>query len=321
MPMQGTYDRLLHRAACISDSQRTNSLSTTVAVIGRLNSAGSASSCEKETPHNSFNEKEDVVVHTTVNEVPLTPSGTESPSTSKVKWPTLLQSPTLYSIPATFSRFWKGEIDREPSWHPSPFQIRPLAGIFAVLVAICSIFASLAILVASDKQPITNWTIPPTVYLAIVAAIANSALHLARSQAIPVSWWYQASRGGSIRVLERQWEVSQSLVRALLHSRHMSLLTIACIATSFVIIDGPLLQRASTVVTTTTTNNATLHLVLPPELPKGYSGYILQHQIWFSKAFWQSSQDWIKNTPIPFNAHGCDGTVRGPMTPHPNSGY
>lgn len=303
--MQGTVGRLLYGSDRASEKQRTNSVATT----GRSNSTTSASSFEKADYHDPFNEKDDGITQSTTD-VPSTPSETELHPARKVSWPTLLRSPTLYSLPPTFSRIWRRELDCEPTWEPSLLQLRPLAGLLGLLVSICCIFASLAILMVSDRQPIDNWPIEPTVYLAIVAAIANSALHLARAQAIPVSWWYQAAQGRTIRVLERQWEVSQSLMRALLHSRHMSLVTIACICTSFVIIDGPLLQRASSVVPATTQSNVTLHVVLPPELPKGFSGFDHDNQIWFSKAFWQSSQEWMKNTAITLSAPECDGTVR-----------
>lgn len=154
-----------------------------------------------------------------------------------------------------------------------------------------------------------SWLVQPTVYLAIFAALANSALRLARAQAIPISWWYHASRGGTIRSLERQWDVSHSLVRAVLYSRHMSILNIACIAASFVIIDGPLLQRASSVVPAMVTSEVNLQLVLPPELPRGFSGTYYHFQVWETKDYWHTSEDWTKDSPISFNAPACNGSV------------
>ena len=156
------------------------------------------------------------------------------------------------------------------SWEPSFFHIRPLSGIVALAVAIACVFVSLIILLVSNNQPVAKWPIKPPVYLAIVTAIANSALALARAQAIPVSWWYRASRGASVRALESHWHTTNTLGGAFLYGK-LSLLTAACIATSFVIIDGPLLQKASTVKLATITNDVTLHLDLRPELPTGIS--------------------------------------------------
>ena len=122
------------------------------------------------------------------------------------------------------------------AWRPNLFQPRAFAGFGGLCVTVCCVLASLAILVTSNKQPVDSWAIEPTVYLAIVAAVANSAVRLARFQAIPISWWYKASRGGTVRALERHWEINNSVIRAIFHSRHMSLLNIACLAGSFVIV-------------------------------------------------------------------------------------
>lgn len=96
------------------------------------------------------------------------------------------------------------------TWHPTFFQIRPLVGITALCATIGCVFASFSILVVSDNQPVSEWPIckllahnppetlyrllrhsreapgsyanagpAPTVYLAIVTAIANGALALA----------------------------------------------------------------------------------------------------------------------------------------------
>ena len=95
-----------------------------------------------------------------------------------------------------------GPRDETPAWRPSLLQLRPLAGCAALSVSATCVFASLAILIVSDGQPIDSWPISPTVYLAIVAAIANSAIRFSRAEAIPISWWYHAYRGGTVRSLE-----------------------------------------------------------------------------------------------------------------------
>ena len=77
---------------------------------------------------------------------------------------------------------------RRLTWRPNFFQPRPFAGIAGLCITVGCVFGSLAILMVSDGQPVESWTIEPTVCLAIVAAIANSALRLARFQAIPISW-------------------------------------------------------------------------------------------------------------------------------------
>ena len=86
---------------------------------------------------------------------------------------------------------WRSRTDsRRLTWRPNIFQPRPFAGIAGLCVTVGCVFTSLAILKASDGQPVDSWAVEPTVYLAIVAAVANSALRLARFQAIPISWYH-----------------------------------------------------------------------------------------------------------------------------------
>ena len=159
-----------------------------------------------------------------------------------------------------------------PEWDPCFLQLRPLAGVAALALAVGCVFGSLIILLVSDGQAVARWTVQPQVYLAIVAAIANSAVVLAFSQAVPISWWYHASRGGSVESLERHWQASNTLLGAIFNGRNISLLTLASIATSLVIVDGPFLQRSSSVITATTDQPITLDVQLPSELPYGFSG-------------------------------------------------
>lgn len=56
-------------------------------------------------------------------------------------------------------------------------------------------------------------------------------------------------------------------VQAVAKLQHLSVLNIACIAAAIVVIDGPLLQRASSVTRATQTTNVTLDLQLLPEIP------------------------------------------------------
>ncbi|KAK3648497.1 hypothetical protein LTR22_013389 [Elasticomyces elasticus] len=126
----------------------------------------------------------------------------------------------------------------EPVWRPSMSSVRPLAGLLALILSISCMFVSLAILLASHEQPVRRWPIQPPVYLAIASAIANVALACARYLAVPIAWWYTASRGNSIRDLERQWEVSQSVALALRHNVRMGFAGFTTIVVALMIIDG-----------------------------------------------------------------------------------
>ena len=99
------------------------------------------------------------------------------------------------------------------TWNPGLFQTRPVAGLLALVVTIASTFLSFTILFASDNTPVGGWGIPPNVCLAIITAIANTAIALAFKEAAPVSWWYSASRGRRVASLERQWWTTHSVIR------------------------------------------------------------------------------------------------------------
>lgn len=71
-------------------------------------------------------------------------------------------------------------------WRPTLLHPRPIVGFAALCVAITCVFGSLAVLKVSNESPVDRWPIQPTVYLAIVTAISNSAIALAWMEAQPV---------------------------------------------------------------------------------------------------------------------------------------
>ena len=96
----------------------------------------------------------------------------------------------------------------------------------------------------------------------------------------------------------------------------MSLLNLACIAAAFAVVDGPFLQRASTVETGSQVKNITIELNLPPELPAGFSGYwqngILTATAGPSDIGWE----WIDNDSIQLSGNGCPGSVSMALLQH-----
>ncbi|KAK3632742.1 hypothetical protein LTR56_016212 [Elasticomyces elasticus] len=198
-------------------------------------------------------------------------------------------------------------------------QWRPILGLLALCIAIGCIFFTLAILIASDDAPVTTWAIQPTVYLAIAAALANSALSSAYAQATPIAWWYRLSRpgGATIRAMERQWQASQSLTRAAGQSQRMTLVIATSMLVAVMIVDGPLLQRASSVVVATQSQVVTLQVTLPPEVPTGFSGYDQYYNLMQSTIAVDVGQNWLAKSPIslevgPRCEGTCTGTVQGP---------
>ena len=90
-------------------------------------------------------------------------------------------------------------------WLPGILKHVPWLGFFALGISISMMAVTIAILATSNKSPVTNWSIQPTVYLAVATAVANFTLQLAFAHGVTISWWYKALRGGTIADLHRYW--------------------------------------------------------------------------------------------------------------------
>ena len=136
-------------------------------------------------------------------------------------------------------------------------------------------------------------------------------------------------KGNTIKGLELEWEAGQSFMRAIIRSvknrQIWSLLTTAGLAVALVVIDGPLLQRASSVKLTTISRNITLDIGISPELPTGFCGTatfprgnwggIINESLTFD--CYSITQAYIRGDPILSNAtcpsgSKCFATVRAP---------
>ena len=161
-------------------------------------------------------------------------------------------------------------------WWPSPYRIRPLSGIAALMISLICIAASLSILLGSRGEPVSSWYFKPTVLLAIATAISNTALNCALAQAAPISFWYKAYKGSTIRDLELEWEAGtmfpRAIIRGFRQGRYFNLLTLSSLVVALVVIDGPLIQRASSVHSAEVTTPILQTMSIASELPDGFSG-------------------------------------------------
>lgn len=74
------------------------------------------------------------------------------------------------------------------TWNTTWKRYGPLSGIAALILALLSLFASFAILYASDGAVTANWKFTPATYLAIFTAIANQAMAYASLQGAVIAW-------------------------------------------------------------------------------------------------------------------------------------
>lgn len=159
------------------------------------------------------------------------------------------------------------------TWKLTIMRFGPLSGLFCICLAMASIIAALGILVGSRNSPTAEWRVEPSAYLAIFTAIANQSMRYACVQGVAIAWWSGALHGSNIKQLHRSWRSGTTVGGAVIAGRHMGLLGLACIFSTLVAVDGPLLQRATRVVPAPIAEPPViLNVTMAQEVPTSYFG-------------------------------------------------
>jgi hypothetical protein len=183
-----------------------------------------------------------------------------------------------------------------------------LAVLALLMVPICA-GAGAIILYKSDGKDVDSWVFSPSVLLAILSAVANTCLQFARSEGVVIPWWRKALRGGTLYDLSRYWESGDSILAAATPGRGFNLVALATILAQTAYLDGPLLQKASTVVSVSFTRKVNVTALIAKELPYGYTG--LWPSMVMDLIFSQILTDYNTRTPITTNFTGCNGSCVG----------
>ncbi|ERF74689.1 hypothetical protein EPUS_00819 [Endocarpon pusillum Z07020] len=205
-------------------------------------------------------------------------------------------------------------------WHPGFLARFPWLGLGALLGSTLGVILSVIILIISDGAPISGWRFQPTVYLSIASTATNIMLHFALTEGARVAWWRQAMKGkNKLGDLHRYWDFANNLWAATTSGRYFNLIAMACIFTAIAPINGPLLQRASTVKEASSASEPiTVKLAVATSLPDGFSGY-LSGRSYVVSAYTQNFtpvvQDYYNQRENRMNDTGCVGkcsaTVKG----------
>ncbi len=199
--------------------------------------------------------------------------------------------------------------EADDTWRPGYTTQVPWAGVSALIVALVCTVASAAILVASNGQPVAAWTVQPTVLLALLTAAVNSLLHFALSEGINVTWWRKAlTEGTTVNDLHHEWNFGTSVMAAIVAGRRFSLVALASIMATFVVIDAPLLQRASSITSQNITTSITMSANLATTIPE--TGLItgrLSYATLLLPLFAGVIHDYGNRVPIN-SFTGCSGT-------------
>lgn len=201
---------------------------------------------------------------------------------------------------------------RRTPWQPGFLARFPWLGMGALLGSILGIALSVTILIISDGDPISMWRFQPTVYLSIASTATNIMLHFALAEGARVAWWRRAmTEKNKLGDLHRFWDFANSLWAAATSGRYFNLVALACIFTAIAPINGPLLQRASTVnEVPSAIEPITINLAMATSLPIGFSGYLSglgNVASVYSQNFTSVVQDYYNQRETRINNTGCMG--------------
>ncbi|KAF7184982.1 hypothetical protein HII31_13605 [Pseudocercospora fuligena] len=213
---------------------------------------------------------------------------------------------------------------RPQPWKPSRWSNVPWFGLLAWVGAILATIGTVVVLTTSNLKPTDEWPskstqVQPTVLLAVLTALANTFSRFALSEGATIAWWTAVLRGGTINHLHQVWSQGVSVRAAAFSGRHSTLLAVACILTSAVVIDGPLLQRASRVETYIYSQVVDLDTNLfSKDLPQFFSAYTGYSNNFYTQPFVKIVQDFNRrsamNVPGNFNCSGnCTATFVAPI--------
>ena len=160
------------------------------------------------------------------------------------------------------------------SWNTGFFRRLPWLAFLSIALAIIIAMLMVVIVVHSNNRP-ADWTVQPAVLLAIASTVANILIRFALSEGATVAWWVKSLKPNTqVNDLHRYWSFATSFKDALLSGKAFNLVALAGILVTITPINGPLLQRASSVTTAVSTKGVSLTVPIAKEYPFGFTGTI-----------------------------------------------
>ncbi|KAF2667145.1 hypothetical protein BT63DRAFT_330734 [Microthyrium microscopicum] len=198
-------------------------------------------------------------------------------------------------------------------WKTGFWRRLPWAGILSLLTAFACTGVMVGIIVSSNESPVSNWVVQPSVYLAIASAGANIFLRASLSEGVAVAWWVKASRGAQLTELSNIWAFGTQSRAALLAGPALNIMAIAGIAASLMPINGPLLQRSSTVGTKLVNSTMKMRVPIAQEFAQGLTGIItgrVRIASFPTSNFSTVLTEYNAGTPVNVSNSGCHGTCK-----------
>lgn len=208
-------------------------------------------------------------------------------------------------------------------WECGVLRHIPWLGISALIGVLLCIITSAVVLTASngkriDTWPTQNFTVQPAVLLALLSALTNTLLRFSLQEGCTIAWWHKATKGGEVADLHRYWAYGASSKASVTSGRHFNKVALACLLTTLVVIDGPLLQRASTFMARPTTTPIMMSVSVSSDpLPTGFSGVYMTRAGSIDEvtpAFAQILRDYTSRSAIKLQYKGCEGICNATIT-------
>ena len=157
-------------------------------------------------------------------------------------------------------------------WEPGRSKL-PYRGLGALLLSVAGVVVAIIVLLVSNGADVNHWRFQPAVYVAIASAVTNITLGYALMEGVSISWWCKAIKNGTnLADLHRLWDFGNSFISALFCGRHFNFVAIASLLVAVSPINGPLLQRASTIGPENVDSTQRLQIEVSKLVPQGFTG-------------------------------------------------
>ncbi|KAH6896742.1 hypothetical protein B0T10DRAFT_544170 [Thelonectria olida] len=173
----------------------------------------------------------------------------------------------------------------------------------------------------SEGKDITAWpgasrTVSVSVLLSLLVSLGNLCLIVALGQGYEISWWLQALKGAELRKLQFDLDIQQSVVALFSRTAAFDKFAIAAVVSLIVsVIDGPLIQKASSVTTKTYQPfDADVSVRVSNEpLPADFSAYGVGPEL-LTPLFGNVSRAYSNREDIELLIDGCNENVTCALT-------
>ncbi|KAM0712536.1 hypothetical protein Q7P37_011633 [Cladosporium fusiforme] len=158
----------------------------------------------------------------------------------------------------------------------------PWSGLLALLLGFgCGVVALTVALVSNGKPldywHVSNYSVQPTVLLAILVTFANALLGYAFASGITIHWWSSALAGRTLRQLHASQSRGDSLMALLTLRPIFNAVTVASVFTILLLMDQPLFQRGIRVVPRSSESQSLSIPISSSPIQLGATGIIHDH--------------------------------------------